>query len=292
MEFLIQNKVMSDYDGYSSLINLNYSISKSSDSNVILNFKNNSWFEANLFAILGAIRSLTEEQKKSFSIRNLNGTLQNVLKRNKFLSQNPETWIPDNKGTIVTYHQFTPYEDIEFMEYIFNELLSKPDFPKHSVLLGKKINESIFEIFENARTHGHCKQIHTCGQYYPNKTIKRLDMTIVDMGQTIKSNVNDYLQKSLSGCDAIEWALIDGNTTKTGSVPGGLGLNIIFEFIKLNKGKVQIVSSDGYWEYRKGGTENKLFENPFPGTIVNIEFNLDDRDYYQLVEEISLDDIF
>jgi hypothetical protein len=117
-------------------------------------------------------------------------------------------------------------------------------------------------------------------------------MTIVDMGKTIKANVNDYLKTNLTGCDAIQWALVDGNTTKTGNVPGGLGLSIIFEFIKLNKGKVQIVSADGYWEYRKGETEYKLFENPFPGTIVNIEFNLDDSDYYQLVEEISLDDIF
>lgn len=37
------------------------------------------------------------------------------------------------------------------MVYIKRELLSKSDFPKHSVLLGKRITESIFEIFENAR---------------------------------------------------------------------------------------------------------------------------------------------
>jgi hypothetical protein len=83
-----------------------------------------------------------------------------------------------------------------------------------------------------------------------------------------------------------------GNTTKIGNIPGGLGLDIIFEFIKLNKGKIQIVSSDGYWEYRNGKTENKLFDKPFSGTIVNIEFNLDDKDSYRLTEEVSLEDIF
>lgn len=292
MEFLIQNKVMSDFDGYNSLINLNYTISQNSESEVLLNFKNNIWFEANLFAILGAIRSLNEEQKKSMSIFNLNPALQNVIKRNKFLIEDSENLMVDYKGTIITYQKFTHHKDIEFMDYIRDELLSKPDFPKHSRLLGKKINESIFEIFENARTHGHCKHIHTCGQYYPNKNLKRLDMTIVDMGQTIKANVNKYLKQNLSGSQAIQWALVDGHTTKTGNVPGGLGLNIIFEFIKLNKGKVQIVSSDGYWEYRKGETESRLFEKPFPGTIVNIEFNLDDKDSYRLTEEVSLEDIF
>jgi hypothetical protein len=292
MKFLVPNKVMSDFDGYSSLINLNYAISRNPDKYVFLDFSNNIWFEANLFAILGAIRSSAEEQKKSMLFRNMSPTLKNVLERNRFFADSNEYWTPDSRGTIVTYQKFTPYKDIEFMDYILKELLSKPDFPKHSKLLGKKINESIFEIFENARTHGHCANIYTCGQYYPNKTPKILDMTIVDMGKTIKANVNDYLKTSFSGCEAIQWALVDGNTTKTGNVPGGLGLSIIFEFIKLNKGKVQIVSADGYWEYRKGETESKLFENPFPETIVNIEFNLDDTDYYKLVEEISLDDIF
>lgn len=292
MELIVQQKVMSDFDGYNSLINLNYDISQNLDNEIILDFKNNTWFEANLFAILGAFRSLAEEQKKRVSIINLNTTLQSVIRRNKFLKGSGGVRAPVSKGTIVTYKKFTSYEDIEFMDYILNELLSKPAFPKHSKLLGKKINESIFEIFENARTHGHCKHIHTCGQYYPNKTIKRLDMTIVDMGNTIKANVNDFTHKNFSGSEAIEWALIDGNTTKTGDIPGGLGLNIIFEFIQLNKGKIQIVSSDGYWEYSKGETENKLFDHPFPGTIVNIEFNLDDKDYYQLIEEVSLDGIF
>lgn len=283
---------MSDFEGYNSLINLSSAISKDSDDDIIIDFKSSKEFEANLSAVLGAICSLADEQKKTIGISNLNTFLQKVLQANRFLCGYGWEALPDNENTIITFRKFTPYEDIEFMDYIRDELLSKPDFPKLSRLLGKKINESIFEIFENARTHGHCKYIHTCGQYFSSESIKRLDMTIVDMGQTIKSNVNDYLHTNISGSEAIEWALVYGNTTKTGNIPGGLGLDIIFEFIKLNKGKIQIVSSDGYWEYRDGETVNKLFDNPFSGTIVNIEFNLDDSDSYCLVEEVSLDEIF
>lgn len=138
-----------------------------------------------------------------------------------------------------------------------------------------------------------CKKIHTCGQYYPKKTPKRLDITIVDMGKTIKANVNEFLNETLKGNEAIEWALQYGNTTKTGNISGGLGLDIIFEFIKINEGKVQIVSSDGYWEYRKGKSYTSVFDNAFPGTIANIEFNLDDRSIYYLdQEDLSLNDIF
>jgi hypothetical protein len=291
MEFLIQPKIMSDFEGYRSLINLNNEIQQCSDEVIILNFKNNSWFEANLFSILGAFRAMVEEQNKILKLINLNPALQNIIQRNKFSDEYSEESSPDSKHTIVSFKKYTPFQDIEFMEYILTELLSKPDFPRHSKRLGKKINESIFELFENARTHGVCKHIFTCGQYYPGKK-KRLDMTIVDMGKTIKANVNEYLKKNLSGSEAIIWAMQYGHTTKTGVVSGGLGLDIIFEFIKLNKGKIQIVSSDGYWEFKGDEIETRLFENFFPGTIANIEFNLDDKDSYLLTEEISLDDIF
>jgi hypothetical protein len=250
------------------------------------------WFDPNLSAVLGAICALTKEKGKKITITRINADLSKDLRQNLFLCEFGYECLVENSGTIITYRKFTPYEDIEFMDYIRNELLSKPDFPKHSKLLGKKINESIFELFENARTHANCKQIYTCGQYYPDTKTKRLDITIVDMGKTIKANVNEYLKQHLSGSEAIEWALEYGHTTKTGTVSGGLGLDIIFEFIKLNNGKIQIVSSDGYWEYHRGVIEKRLFEKPFPGTIANIEFNLDDDKSYKLKEEISLDEIF
>ena len=108
------------------------------------------------------------------------------------------------------------------------------------------------------------------------------------MGISIKKNVNDYLGKKLTGAEAIEWTLEYGNTTKTGNISGGLGLDIMFQFIQMNKGKVQIVSSDGYWESRKGVLDRSNFEHAFPGTIVNIE----DESSYLLKEEITIDDIF
>lgn len=292
MEVFMLQKIRSEFDGYNGLITLYHNLREQPDTEIVLNFTKTEWFEANLSAVLGAVCVLVEEQGKKVSVSNINSVLLKVLRRNLFLCEFDHESLAENLGTIITYKKFTPYADIEFMDYIRNELLSKPDFPKHSKLLGKKINESIFELFENARTHGHCKQIYTCGQYYPNKKTKRLDITIVDMGKTIKANVNEYLKQNLSGSEAIEWALEYGHTTKTGSVSGGLGLDIIFEFIKLNNGKIQIVSSDGYWEYRRGVIEKKLFEKPFPGTIANIEFNLDDDKSYKLKEEISLDDIF
>lgn len=292
MNAMIVPTVRSNFEGYNDLINLIHLINQQSEKEIILDFKENGWFEANLSAVLGGLQEVLTEQSKTLKLINLNSILEDVFKRNLFLKEFGHIPIPDEKNTVLSYRKFTKYQDIEFINYISRELLTKPDFPKHSEMLGKKINESIFELFENARSHGECKYIFTCGQYYPMKNKKRLDITIVDFGNTIKTNVNNYLKTFLSGSDAISWAMIDGNTTRKEDKPGGLGLSIIFEFIALNKGKIQIVSSDGYYEFNKGNTEFRNFHNTFPGTIVNIEFNLNDTNSYRLKEEISLDSIF
>ena len=121
-------------------------------------------------------------------------------------------------------------------------------------------------------------------------------MTIVDLGQSIKANVNRHLkminESLVTGAEAIQWAVIKGHTTKIGNKPGGLGLGVIREFVDLNKGKLQIVSSDGFWEYKNRKILSKTLDESFPGTIANLEFNLDDKNFYQLKSEISLNNIF
>ncbi|MCT4613792.1 MAG: hypothetical protein N4A49_02830 [Marinifilaceae bacterium] len=291
MKINLNSKITSTYDGYSHLINMYHRIIASSELNIEISFIHTTWFEANLAAVLGAIIEIIKKEGKLVTLKEIqNSNIKDVLQRNSFLCEFGEEQILSRTDTIAPYNKFSPNEDFLFIQYIKNELLSKPDFPKHSVLLRKKINENIFELYENARTHGVCDFLHTCGQYYHNKKI--LTITIVDVGKTIKCNVNDYLDEYLDGSKAIEWAMCYGNTTKTGNISGGLGLGIIMEFIKLNNGKIQIISSDGYWEYRRGHTTTKLFDNFFPGTIVNIEFNLNDKNSYSLKEEISLNDIF
>lgn len=63
--------------------------------------------------------------------------------------------------------------------------------------------------------------------------IIRLNFTIVDLGKTIKTGVNNFLKKNLSGIEYIAWAVEEGNTTKRGTIPGGLGLSLIREFLKI-----------------------------------------------------------
>ena len=68
---------------------------------------------------------------------------------------------------------------------------------------------------------------------------------------------------------------------------------VIFEFIKLNRGKIQVISSDGFYEYKNGSITKRKLGSIFDGTIVNIKFNLNDQNHYSLSgEEESFENIF
>jgi hypothetical protein len=288
----LPKSIKSDFEGYECFIRILSSIQNNQDKYQYINLEHTIIFEANLSAILGAIIDLCVDQEKEVKLLNMDKSILDTFNDNNYIPEKEHNFESIGKAKTIPYRKFTQYKDIEFMDYVKNEMLSKPGFPKHSKMLGKKINESIFELFENARTHGDCKHIYTCGQIIQEDKVTRLDFTIVDMGKTIKLNVNEYLHTMFTGAEAIDWAMKSGNTTKTGDVSGGLGLDIIFEFIKLNKGRIQIVSSDGFWEYYNDNIEKGLFSSPFYGTIANIEFNLNDKNSYRLKEEIPLEDIF
>jgi len=96
----------------------------------------------------------------------------------------------------------------------------------------------------------------------------------------------------MGSCAAIKWALAEGNTTKTGNQPGGLGLKLLKEFIRMNKGKLQIASRFGFYEYSATVDSVTKLDHDFPGTCVNIEINTQDTSSYYLKSERSNNDIF
>lgn len=288
MRFELPSHVCSDFDGYSYLASLNKLSSELLFDVIILDFKENTWFEANLCAILGALFSKAQDNFNNIKFENLPGKQRDVLSRNHFLASFGGEKIEDYNNTTIKYRKNRLTDEKLIHLFLANDLLGKQEFPKLSPLAHKEIERSIFEIFSNAILHGNCEFVYSCGQYFPRKAPPRIDFTIVDLGNTIKNNVNTFLNVSYTGQEAIEWAVEENHSTKpiTGNIPGGLGLKIISEFVRLNKGKLQIVSSDGYWELKKGEIISETMLDEFPGTIVNIEFNLDDESFYYLKEEI------
>ncbi|WP_282074010.1 ATP-binding protein [Polaribacter atrinae] len=290
----IPSKVTSSIKGYEELLGMHNELQDVINEVIQFSFLKVVWFEANLVAILGSIIEDLEWKGNIIKIIDIDDytKINNVFFRNGFFSHHGLIHNNTKGGdTQIPYKMFMESEPELFNSYIQSELLENSDFPKHSNKLGAEIKRNIFELFENARTHGKCSHIHTCGQFYPTK--RKLNITIVDTGRTIVSNVQDYLKKDLDSCSCIDWAMAMNNTTKAGNTPGGLGLGLIFEFIELNEGKIQVISSDGYWELKEGEKRKSNLNFYFSGTIVNLEFNLKDNKLYKFASEVvDLKNIF
>lgn len=246
------------------------------------------WFSANMCAVLGGLLnnlSFTND----IEIYSGKKALIDVLTKNRFLAGYNIPSILDLYHTTIPYLKLNVSENRYFYDYVNNQLLNARAFPTMSEELKRKISESIYEIFINAKIHSHSEYVYTCGQYFPKKDI--IEFTIVDMGQGFKNNINDRFNKELSAVQAIQWAAAAGNTTKQ-DAPGGIGLAILKEFITLNNGTFQIVSDNGFYEYSEKQEVYRTLYAPFPGTIVNMKFRTNDRRSYYLSTEIDINGIF
>lgn len=285
MIITIPNDIKSEFEGYDYIITWINKYKNVKNTEITFDFGKVTFLEANLCALIGTIFEMLESKNNLIKLKNIQPRVETILRKNEFLLPFGFQKIEDQYDTSLKYRKFTPNDDVGFNNYIQEELLKKPQFPSHSEKLGKEITRNIFEIYENARTHGQCDYIHSCGQFYPRKPDKPLHFTIVDKGVNIKQNVSAFYNQDINASEAIEWAMKKGNTTKTGDTSGGLGLAVIFEFIKLNKGKIQVISSDGFYEYKNGNVSKNKLGSIFEGTIVNIKFNLNDLNHYSLSSE-------
>jgi len=275
--------------GFASLAKIYQQVKPCQFETIQLDFQNTTWFDANMLAMLGAImESAWKNDFHIVNLVNLRPEQEKIFKKTRFSYFGGES-LPDRYQTTVEYRKSKVSEIGSFEKYLEKKLLVHPGLPNMSALLRKKIKESILEIFNNAKMHGNCEFVFSCGQYYPRKG--RLDFTIVDIGNTIHKNVRDYSGRNVSGKRAIEWAVSERTTTRKGNIPGGLGFAVIREFLCKNNGKMQIASADGYW-YEKGRISNSEDLNVFfGGTAVNLEFNVNDQSSYCLTSEIEDTDI-
>lgn len=290
MQVSLQGRIESNFDGYGKLIALDAQFDDVLFEEIRVDFSKVSWIDANMAAPLGAIL-----YKASMSFNDVLPTgipkgIEEILSKNGFLATYGWTLRHDTHGTTIPYKRFKPEDERYFGTYIDQGLVGK-GIPEMSVALRKKFLESIFEVFSNAVHHsGTMLGIHACGQFFPKK--KRLDFSLSDLGIGFSESIRLSRRIELADEQAIEWALSERNTSRSGPVPGGMGLKLLKEFVEKNEGRIQIVSLKGYWELSPSGEHLKSFDKPFPGTIVNLEFKTSDTKSYRLASEIKSDDIF
>jgi hypothetical protein len=283
----LPHRIGSDRQGFASLANVYQQVKPHEFETIKLDFQDTTWFDANMLAMLGAI--MASAWTNDFDIVNLGREQETIFKKTRF-SYFSGGFLPDRYGTTVEYRKSKVSEIGLFEKYLEKKLLAHPEIPSMSALLRKKIKESILEIFNNARTHGKCEYVFSCGQFYPQNG--RLDFTIVDIGNTIRKNVRDYLECKVSGKEAIDWAVKKNTTTRKDNILGGLGFTLIRDFLCKNEGKIQIASADGYWHEKECTSSSEDLSDFFGGTAVNLEFNVNDQYSYCLSSEEDTDILF
>ena len=283
--------IKSDSSGFSSIADISFKTKDAWIDSIELDFSSCSFFEANMAAPLYTVISRLRNDLNIVSVTNMRPEVSRILQKNKFLSVFNQPDITDSNQTTLPFKIFKLSAGDQFNDYLDNYMKGK-GIPSMSQVLTKRFKQSLFEIFLNATIHSQSESgIFVCGQFYPKK--HRIDFTIADAGVGILENVQKYLRKpGLDSCEAIEWAMIEGNTTKTGNHPGGLGLKLIKDFIQINGGKIQVVSRFGYYEFSANDESVRKMNNDFPGTCINIEINTEDKSNYYLKSELKSEDIF
>lgn len=280
-----------DRSGFATLVGLVSGTADCFFDNIDIDMSKTSWFDADMCAAFGAILFRLGESLNTIRLTSMRAGVEKILSKNGFLSHYGRKKIPDHWGTTIPYQRFDVKDDRYFASYIEKELIHRDEMPSMSPGLLKKFRESIFEIFSNAVLHSRTKMgIFSCGQFFPARN--RLNFSVADLGIGMRQNIRDHTGLELSAEAAIRWATEGRNTTKRGSVPGGLGLKLLGEFIDLNGGSIQIVSDAGYWKRENKTTVTANLANPFPGTVVMVEINTADTNSYSLASDLITADIF
>lgn len=290
----IPQAVHSTKNGFSELFRIfsAYLNSENRKKVITVDFRANTWFDANLLPIVFAFVFYGQ---KNYEIESRysnqpDDKLHRLLIRNNFAKECFDMeYRPRRNETAVPFKVFRASDTYGFGSYMDAEIVRY--FPNMEARVKKDLSCYIQELFGNAQIHGGCNMVFTCGQYYYQN--HKMDFTIVDVGNTIRDNVIKYLtdlNKSIP-TNCISWAVEPEHSTKITN-SGGIGLSLMHDFIYFNHGKFQIVSGNEFWELNARTIEMAKLNDYFPGTIVNIEIDQNDKKFYRYQENISLQELF
>jgi hypothetical protein len=188
-------------------------------------------------------------------------------------------------GNSIPYREDKSLDMNEIMDYLTYNWIGK-GWVQVSDRLRDAIAGRMWEIYSNAFEHSGTEVgVFSCGQHYWRQN--DLILSAVDFGRGIPSNVRSFLRQhvdealvsKLSGAACLKWAFERGNSTCTGGVARGLGLDLLKEFVRLNQGKLEIYSNDGYAIVDKDGERFENRDLAFEGTVVHITLRCDENLY-------------
>lgn len=281
MQEILYQITNQDLSSYEKLVNLYAKYITKENEKIEIHLE--GWFDANLSAVLGGICEKLLDKHK-ISLRCGKTDIERILKRNGFYEAHlGGEKFPDSNHSTIPYLNIPVKKETDFTVYLQDKLLSHERMPKLMDNAKKAIQQSILEVISNVGQHSHSQKFYTCGQYFYKK--HKFAFCIVDTGIGFAESIKQKFNQNLTSQQAIEWAIQEGNTTK--SVTGGLGLSLIREFIEANQGELYIISGNAILYVKDGRKEYKILKNFFDGVIVNMVFKTDDNKKYGLKSDFE-----
>ncbi|MGV4856402.1 hypothetical protein [Acetobacter senegalensis] len=259
------------YDIYNKYISIS--------GNFLIDFSECRFIRQNALSFLAAFIAIKKRQlhSKIAISRNCDSNLYSYLESSGFFFLfNRKPYRKSTNSIPVKF--FTKIEEEEeVVSYLMTQWL-KPQWVDCSDDLAGAIIGNIWEMFANSLEHSNSSVgLSVCGQHYPYKN--ELTLALTDLGVSIPGNVRRHLDRSdMLTEDAFRWAMTRGNSTRLHG-PGGLGLDMLKEFITVNNAEMSIYSSDGYFRWHGRGEEFGIMPTIFRGTIINLTLKCDGRHY-------------
>ncbi|MCR3760328.1 hypothetical protein KYB31_15215 [Clostridium felsineum] len=237
---------------------------------IIIDFSSTRWIEPNMIAVLGLILVKLKSNKNKIVLRNLRLSIKELLVKYEFIEPVDDLVIPEN---YIKYRTFNGDSNDDFRQYLEKQLKNIKDLETIGLLISR-----LMEIFVNVKMHARKntikskyrdKEIFSSGYY--NRYNNYVIFTIANNGMNFSQNISKRLNYDMKNeCDFIDWALKKSNTTRINS-PGGLGLFLLEDLIKIYDGELIILSGKGFYCEKKFQIEKEDFSLMFPGTVITIK---------------------
>lgn len=253
--------------------------------NIRFDFSSCRFLRPNAVAFLGGLTRQIQSRNGNVVYNPQSFTDSRVLKnlkRNQFAAHffSPAGSDP---GNAIPYRENRSQDENNILDYLTDEWIGRGWIDVSSKLKNAIVGK-MWEIYCNAFEHA-CSEIgvFSCGQHFPNQNL--LILSVVDFGSGIVENVRNFLCKfdprasQLTAAKCLEWAFAQGHTTRPNGMARGIGLDILKEFIKVNHGKLEVYSNEGYALI---GDSDEKFSNRnsnFKGTILHITLICDEKKY-------------
>lgn len=238
----------------------------------------------------GLIRSVEQRGGRvSFDWSSLRSDVRMNLAQNGFLSVfqgGKGPW----EGNSIPYREDPELDKDGLVEYLADRWLGR-DWVHLSDDLRYALASRVYEIYVNAFEHSDSQiGVVSCGQHYPKLRVVRL--TAVDFGVGIPSNVRVFAKnQNIEASRAMKWAFQLGTTTRPESSGGGVGLDLLKELVRLNKGALQVFSHEGYAVLLSQSERYGKRDTNFEGTMVTITLRCDQK-HYRLTSETDDEPLF